>query len=272
MVRMLSTFSLAALLGGAGGDRAVARARASPPGVAMPAAAALPRFALFGWVSPPNESTSAARIAELAGAGLNVALPAWADSGRLSDNLRRLRYAADHGVRCLAWDERFARVYNQGAAMAMVDTIVADYAGEPGFLGYYFTDEPAPDEFPLLARIYADLAARDPVHPAWNDLRGLYGFGNRGAWEVYARSFIEPVPPSVLVDNQYDFLIGGDRRQFIENAAAMRALADEYGIPFWVVVLLVQHGGYRGIGDGELRWQVSHLLAYGARGIGFFTY
>ena len=212
--RVLSTFSLAALLGGSGGDRAAQPAPVSAQAVAQArlASASLPRFALFGWVSPPNDSTTDARIAELAGAGLDVALPAWADSGRFEDNLRRIRYAADHGVRCLAWDERFDRVYNHGAPMALLDTIVADYASEPGFLGYYFTDEPPPEDFPLLAQIYADLAARDPVHPAWNDLRGLYWFGNRAAWESYARSFIETVHPSVLVNNQYDFLVGSDRR------------------------------------------------------------
>ena len=217
MARVLSTFSLAALLGGSGGDRAARPAPASAQAVAQArlASASLPRFALFGWVSPPNDSTTDARIAELAGAGLDVALPAWADSGRFEDNLRRIRYAADHGVRCL--------------------------------------EDPA-----LVAEL--------------RDLRGLYWFGNRAAWESYARSFIETVHPSVLVNNQYDFLVGSDRQQFVENAAAMRALSDEYGIPFWVIVLLVQHLQYRGLEDGELRWEVAQLLAYGARGVGYFTY
>src|SRR5881396_522430 len=112
---MLSTFSLAALLGGCGVERAAppareaggvadsgpsapppprpspyaaasaaggfgrpdapsARARASGDARRAASAASLPRFTLFGWVSPPNESTTAERISELAGAGLNVAL------------------------------------------------------------------------------------------------------------------------------------------------------------------------------------------------------
>lgn len=288
MARTLSALTLAALLGGAGGDHAAnpapeaaeaaAPARARPsagrsaPAAARQAAASLPRFALFGWVSPPNESTTAARIQELAGAGLNVAVPAWNDSGHLADNLRRVRFAADNGVRCLAWDDRFERVYFGGAGMALLDTIVADYASEPGFLGYYFTDEPPATDFPLLARIYADLAARDPVHPAWDNLNGLKGFPNRAAWESYMREFIETVHPTVLCNDHYDFLVGQDRGDFVENAAALRAIADEYGLPFWSIVLLVQHGPYRGLDPGELRWQVSQLLAYGARGVGYFTY
>jgi hypothetical protein len=76
----------------------------------------------------------------------------------------------------------------------------------------------------------------------------------------------------VLCNNHYDFLRGHDRGSFVENAAALGGIADEHGIPFWSYVLLVEHGPYRGLDPGELRWQVSHLLAYGARGIGYFTY
>jgi len=49
----------------------------------------LPKFALFGWVSPPADSTTAARIGELAGAGLNLTNAAWEDAGHTADNLFR---------------------------------------------------------------------------------------------------------------------------------------------------------------------------------------
>jgi hypothetical protein len=264
-------FTAASAAGGFGA--AGARARRASAGARRGAASAqLPPFTLFGWVSPPNDSTTAARIQELAGAGLNVALPAWADSGHLADNLRRVHYAADAGVRCLAWDDRFDRIYNQHESIALLDTIVADYASEPGFLGYYFTDEPQPVDFPLLGTIYADLRARDPVHPAFDDLLGIGAFADVDAWKHYARSFLDATGAAVLCDNHYDFLVGHDSGRFVENVVATREVADEYGIPFWSIVLLVQHGNYRALTGGELRWQVSQLLAYGARGVGYFTY
>ncbi|HEY2954079.1 MAG TPA: T9SS type A sorting domain-containing protein [Candidatus Eisenbacteria bacterium] len=277
MSRVLSTLAIAALLAGAGGDRLAQRGPASAAASPRPARAAapapgLPPFALFGWLSPPSESTSAARMRELAGAGLGVALSAWGDSGRAADNLRRIRFAADCGVRCLVWDERFDRVYNHGADPALLDTIVADYANEPGFLGYSFTDEPQPAEFPLLARIYSDLRQRDPGHPAWDNLLGMSSFPDLAAWESYVRAFVDAVHPRVLCVDLYDFLAGRDQGLFVRNVAALRGLADEYSLPFWFIVQLVQHGPYRALTVGELRWQVSHLLAYGARGAGYFTY
>jgi hypothetical protein len=39
-----------------------------------------------------------------------------------------------------------------------------------------------------------------------------------------------------------------------------------------LVVLAMPHGPYRDPSEGELAWQVHHALAYGARGVSYFTY
>src|SRR5262245_11934510 len=83
--------------------------RATAAAVRVAPAPGVPRFALFGWVSPPAESTTDARVAELAGTGMNLMLPAWDDSGHTADNLARLDFAAAHGLRCLIWESRFER-------------------------------------------------------------------------------------------------------------------------------------------------------------------
>src|SRR5437879_4033133 len=61
-------------------------------------------FYICGWVSPPAESTNAARMDEIAGAGMNLLLPALEDSGRVEDNLKRLDLAAARGMKCIIWD------------------------------------------------------------------------------------------------------------------------------------------------------------------------
>jgi hypothetical protein len=100
------------LFGVAGsGVRAPDRIATAHAGSHAPRPAALPPFTLFGWVSLPIESTTDARIAEMASAGINVMLPALDDSGRLESNLRRLDLAAAHGQRCLVWDERFSMFF-----------------------------------------------------------------------------------------------------------------------------------------------------------------
>jgi hypothetical protein len=240
---------------------------------------AVPAFTTFGWVSPPPAETTPARYLELAGVGMNVAVPAWDDPHERGENLRRLDLAAAVGIRCLVADDRIGRVMALGIdtpeAGVVVDSIVADYRGHPGFLGYYLGDEPSSNEWPVLGRLYAVLRARDPEHPAWNN---LYGFPSQGtaadsaAWVVDDTSFLDQVRPGVLCNDHYDFRTGFDYGDFVANIAGPHLWSFERGVPFWSIVQLVPHANIRPITEGELAWQVSMLLAYGARGVGYFTY
>lgn len=233
----------------------------------------VPPFVLFGWVSPPVESTTSERMAEYRGAGLDVALPAWADSGRREDNLARFARAASNGVACIAWDRRLGDVrFGEPGGLAAMDSVVADCRDHPGFLAYYFEDEPPAAHFPMLARYHAALRARDPANFSFNNLLGRGSFPDRAAWEAYVRAYRDTVQPAVLCDDHYDFLRGRDVGLFVENAAGLAAIAREGGLPFWLILQLIEHGHYRALTDGELRWQVGMALAYGARGIGYFTY
>lgn len=234
---------------------------------------ALPRFALFGWVSPPRESTTAARYAELAAAGFNVTVLAWEDTGSLVENRARLAFTRDLGVRNLILDQRLDQVQiGVPATFAIVDTIAADYAGEPAFLGYYLGDEPGPGDYAWLAQLFAVLRERDPSHPAWNNLFGRMHYASREEFLADTRTYAETVQPVVLCNDHYDFLLTGDRGQFVENVAGLAAVAREQGLPFWGIVQLIQHRGYRAMTRELLQWQVGHWLAYGTRGIGYFTY
>ena len=272
--------ALAALLvaGGLGaGDRTRAEARALPPApapaAADPAAAALPRFARFGWVSPPRESTTAARYAELANAGLDVTVLAWGDSGRVADNLARLAYTRPWGVTDLLFDARLDHVDPfDTTTWSALDTIVTAYRDDPAFLGWYLGDEPDSGQFDRLGALVRALHTRDPGHPGWNNLLGRNAFPSRDAWLAYVRDYVARVRPTVLCDDEYDFLAAGDRDLFVENVAGLAEVAREHGLPFWGVVLLVQHGPYRAVSEGMLRWEVAQWLAYGARGVGYFTY
>jgi hypothetical protein len=239
-------------------------------------ASGLPKFALFGWVSPPADSTNAARIGELAGAGLNLTMPPWEDLGRTADNLFRLDLDAANGIRGLVFDERFERFLtldvNSPQGGALLDSIVSTYKDHPGFAGYYLGDEPPADQFELLGKLHRALRQRDPEHPAWNDLTTYYAFATREEWLSNMRAYLDSTGAAVLCDNEYDFQNSGDRGHFVDNAATLATLARERGIPFWAIVQLIAHLEYRPLSDAELRWQVSTLLAYGARGIGYFTY
>ena len=45
-----------------------------------------------------------------------------------------------------------------------------------------------------------------------------------------------------------------------------------HDVPFLLIVQAMPHGPYRDPTEAELAWQVHHALAFGARGISYFTY
>lgn len=245
------------------------------PALAGHTPAAIPRFTLFGWVAPPVSESTPARYAELAGAGMNVAVLAWDDPQDRDVNLARLDLAAAVGLRCIIADQRFDRVGALGIdtpeALVVVDSIVADYRDHAGFLGYTLGDEPKSDRWPDLAKAFRVLKAADPEHPAWNNLSGFSNYDSL-VWVADNTGYLDHVHPAILCNDHYDFRIGYDVGRFVANVAGLRTWSLERDIPFWCIVQLVPHSAVRAITEGELSWQVAMLLAYGARGVGYFTY
>ena len=146
--------------------------------VAVPARAeafVAPAFVRFGWLSPPEDSTTDAHVAEMAAAGLDLMLPAENDSGDRAQQLHRLDLAAAHGLRCIVWDARFASFYrldvDSPAGQVRMDSIAADYRDHPAMFAYYMGDEPTAP-WALRRKIADALRTRDPAHPIWNNLAG----------------------------------------------------------------------------------------------------
>lgn len=264
-----------ALVAGFRSDRppAVGRVTALRAAIAPPGTAALPRFALFGWVSPPRDHATAERYAELAEAGFDVTVLAWEDSGTVADNRARLDFTRPLGVRNLILDMRLDRlVHDMPSTFGIVDTVAATYRDDPALLGYYLGDEPTEERFAWLGRAFELFRQADPAHPAWNNLRGLQAFASVEEWQRYVRAYADATQPAVLCADQYDFLTDRDAGQLVATAAGLGAVARERGVPFWGIVLLTEHVGFRRVTPGMLRWQVAQWLSYGARGVGYFTY
>jgi hypothetical protein len=145
----------------------------------------------------------------------------------------------------------------------------------PALAGYSITDEPGAGAFPGLSEVTAYLREKDPAHPAYINLFPNYANAAQmgvPTYEQYMRSFAEQVKPSVLSYDHYHFTNGGDRPLFFSNLAIARKVAAQFQLPFWQIVLAVQHGPYRNLTEGELRYEAMQTLAYGGKGLMWFTY
>jgi len=65
---------------------------------------------------------------------------------------------------------------------------------------------------------------------------------------------------------------GSVRENYWSNLEAVRAACHKHGLEFWNIVLSVAHFSYREPSAADFRFQVYTTLAYGGRGISYFTY
>ncbi|MEA2709677.1 MAG: hypothetical protein QOF78_2278, partial [Phycisphaerales bacterium] len=92
-------------------------------------------------------------------------------------------------------------------------------------------------------------------------------------YEAYLDQFIETCHPPVLSYDHYALLdTGGLRENYWQNLEQMRAAARKAKAPFWNIVLANAHFDYREPTAADLRFEVYSTLAYGGRGLSYFTY
>lgn len=242
--------------------------------------ATAPPFVVTFWCAPPLGEMDARRMDEIAAAGFNVVGPPC--EGRMDSELNRkaLDLAARHGLGVWVRDPRFAPSVLKGPGWKeTIGRAVADYLDHPALAGYFVDDEPVAGEFPKLSRIVGRLRELDPHHLAYiNLLPDFIPAKNLGtsSYDAYLERFLVEVEPALLSYDYYPFgLKKGkkkDRSTYFANLTAIRNAALRHDVPFMVIVLAMPHGPYRDPTEAELAWQVFHALAFGARGVSYFTY
>ncbi len=242
----------------------------------VPHGATEARFILTFWCGPPLAQFDDVRAAEIAAAGFTVVGPPCTGGSDPDLTVRALEVAARHGLRMWVRDHRInPESLAAPDGPARIDAAVAQYSALPGLDGYFVDDEPTVSEFAGVAAVVNALRAADPHHLAYVNLLPDYAPAEpRGAptYDAYVEQFIDTVHPELLSYDYYPFGKEKDRSTFFKNLAVIRAAALQHDLPFMLIVLAMPHGPYRDPTEAELAWQVHHALAYGARGISYFTY
>jgi hypothetical protein len=157
-----------------------------------------------------------------------------------------------------------------------VKTAVDRVGGHPAAYGYYLRDEPGAALYPSLARTAAALRAAAPEAKAYINLFPNYASAAQmgvPTYEEYVESFVNVVRPPFISYDHYALMDDGTLRGgYFENLEAIRSAALRHNLPFWNIVLSVAHFHYAEPTEAGLRFQVYTTLAYGGRGISYFTY
>ncbi|WP_370614383.1 hypothetical protein [Mumia sp. Pv 4-285] len=137
-------------------------------------------------------------------------------------------------------------------------------SGYSSFAGMHLYDEPSVGQLPLMAK--AVTMANDAYPDALSYVNLLPGFG--AGYEQAARD----LDSAVLSFDRYPILANGEDLGYFENWAQVRAAALKHGRDSWVYIQSVGYANHAIPTKADLLWQISISLAYGCKGIQYFTY
>lgn len=252
---------------------------------------------LGAWISPPPAnyaglgnpdyitSTNYKAIKE---SGLNFiqAIYERADLN-MADVMRALQFADEQGIRYLVRD---------GQVMAGIDDpelmleAVDRYKNEPAFMGNMLFDEPATPPMAGLGDCFVNYRNALPNSVFYINLMPTYASRNQlfvsntdgtgGAstnsdYQNYLDTYIDKVHPRFISYDYYpcEAKFPTLSTGYYGNLSMIRKTALGENIPFWVFIQTCSFGSYvRTPVKADISWQVNTALAYGAKGIQYFTY
>lgn len=254
------------------------------------------RFLITFWCPPPATDENLARVAQ---EGFNLT---WTPVDGLD-------IAQRHGLRSMLMSPLLKpEVLDDPVKRAELDALIARVRNHAALEAYYLTDEPGSGAFPGLGKLVAYLRERDPAHFAYINLYPTYaneqqlgvsadtaerakvGYPTDFAgvetsdktvlrYREHVKQFVEIVQPDLISYDHYHYLkrekdgSSTDGKQYFLNLGLIRLAALEAKRPFLNIIQANTIEKHWRLPDGdELRWLVFTTMAYGGRGISYFTY
>ncbi len=228
-------------------------------------------FFIGEWCGPTEFTQE--KFAELAGANFTIAM---IQSDSAENNLKALDLCKANGIKGLVVDPRIKLHGRRDNWTDDLDGVVKDYASHPALWGYFIIDEPNADSFNNIAEISDYLLSKDPNHTPYVNLFPTYATKEQLGAETYEQhvdEFCKLVKPKMISYDHYALMADGTTRaDYFTNMATIRKEAIKHKTPFTYILLSVPHGSYANPNGAQIRWQVSTALAYGAKGLMYFTY
>lgn len=225
-------------------------------------------FALMAWDQSPSDPHLLDLMRQ---AGLNIS--GFCSPGDL-DKVQAAKMA------CFVADDRaggfdWTQMPDKKELTEKIDAVVAEVRNHPAALGFLLRDEPPAGMMPGLGEVAAILRRAMPgTWPYVNLLPNYATAAQLGAptYEAYVQKFVHDVHPPLLSYDNYSLFNGRMMGRFYTNLATVRSASQKAGIPFWNVILSNSHFSYMEPSDATLRLQAYSTIAYGGRGIEYFTF
>ena len=252
---------------------------AQKPADSMPKRVAPSEFIIFPWGWMPGDPASG-QWGDLA--DMNAMMKDLYDSGFNTSgftgvpNLKHARNNQLMGILLSSFDP--ARETTQEQADEAVQKLLAsitDPEDRKAVYAVYLRDEPNASLFSRL-NVWSNAVKKQGVLPYINlfpDYASPQQLGTKD-YEEHLDQYVATCQPPYLSYDNYSLFEGGrlDENRFYGNLESIRSKSLQAGIPFWNVILANAHFNYAEPSDATLAIQVYSTLAYGGKGIGYFTY
>lgn len=153
---------------------------------------------------------------------------------------------------------------------------VTTYSQHETLFGYMLRDEPNAAQFQQIAQVAAKFREADPAHCTCVNLFPIYASREQlgtESYEEHLEQFLSIVDPDFLCYDHYPYMKHGpERTDFCQNLELARTAGLKHDRPYWIVILAAWKEHFRQPTVGEMHWQVYSSLAYGIKGIFYFTY
>jgi hypothetical protein len=225
-------------------------------------------FAVMAWGSSPSDPD---QLRGMRDAGLNI-------SGFCrAQDLERVQAA---GLTCFVSDPGIQRMDplrlpSDEQMRSTVSELKKQIGASPAALGFYLRDEPGAELMPGLGKLTAVL--REAMPDKWPYVN-LFPYRVPAArlgtsdYDAYVRMLVKTIGQPFLSYDNYSLVDGEMLDYFYTNLDIVRRLGIETKTPFWNCVLANAHFNYMEPSDATFNLQAYATMAYGGRGIQYFTY
>jgi hypothetical protein len=225
-------------------------------------------FAIMAWGDAPSDM---AQLRGMRDAGLNIA------GFCRAEDLDKVR---DAGLACFVSDPRIGGYDWQALPpdseiRGRIGGLAQQIGSNPAAIGFFLRDEPHAALMPGLARVAK--IARDAMPGMWPYVN-LFPYRvsperlGTDTYDKYVRMLVDTIGQPFLSYDNYSLVGGQMLDYFYTNLEIVRRLSIETQTPFWNCILANAHFNYMEPSDATFHLQVYATLAYGGRGIQYFTY
>ncbi len=221
---------------------------------------------------PPRRQSTQARYNEIAAAGFTLVFGG-NDVTQKNANQTMLPLAHEAGLRVLPVDDRIGQAVPRPGFENELRAVLAEYSAFPAFAGFRIDDEPWPWDYPRYRMVTDVLAEAAPDKLNHFNLVPFYQPVDDARYVEFLARYVEQVDPTFVSFDHYPLLKDGTiRSTFFLNHRRIRESGLAAGLPTWVYIQSVDHGIMKRPTFAELAWQINLGLAYGCKGIQYFTY